>query len=323
MAVTEPLVIAPLRAPADVITAEVIAWCEIVSQGRLDDSGTLIPPELIAEQILADDGAVRFAARRDGLVVGAVEIRPQHDGGFARLYVPVAHRRAGIGRVLAAAALAEATTRRMARVSATVVAGQPGEAFAVALRARTLIRLVTVERRLDEPAPAVPTPDGVAAVSWTGRCPDALLDGYAKLKRHIMDAPDAALQIDGPEWTPAIVRAWEVRHRGRLLVDAAVDEGTGALVGVTEVVAASSGTADQLDTIVTPESRGRGIATWLKATMIDRLRRDWPSVDRLTSTVNERNTPMLVASERTGFHVAWRRRLVSVDLNAATGSTSR
>ncbi|HKE66586.1 MAG TPA: GNAT family N-acetyltransferase [Micromonosporaceae bacterium] len=320
---TEPLVIAPLRVPADVIAAEVIAWCEIVSQGRLDDSGTLIPPELIAEQILADDGAVRFAAHRDGLVVGAAEIRPQHDGGFARLYVPVAHRRTGIGRALSAAALAEATTRRMARVSATVVAGQAGEAFAAALRARTLIRLVTVERRLDEAAPAVPTPSGVAALSWTGRCPDALLDGYAKLKRHIMDAPDAALQIDGPEWTPAIVRAWEARHRGRLLVDAAVDEGTGALLGVTEVVAASSGAADQLDTIVAPESRGRGIATWLKATMIDRLRRDWPSVDRLTSTVNERNTPMLVASERTGFHVAWRRRLVTVDLTAGTGFTSQ
>ncbi|HEY7177062.1 MAG TPA: GNAT family protein [Micromonosporaceae bacterium] len=316
---TEPVVVAPLVV-APLSPADVIAWCEIVSQGRADESGTLIPPEIMAGQIADGDGLVRFAARRGSHVVGAAEIRPQHDGAFARIYVPVTYRRAGVGRALAAAVSDAATARHLARVNATVVAGEPGEAFAVALGARTVLRLVTVERRLDEPVAAVPEPDGVTAMSWAGRCPDHLLDGYADLKRHIMDAPDATLQIDGPVWTTASVRAWEARHGDRLLVDAAVDVSTGALVGVTEVFAAASGAADQLDTIVAPDRRGRGIGTWLKARMIDRLRRDWPAVDRLTSTVNERNTAMLIAAERTGYRVAWRRRLVAVDLDGADRS---
>jgi GNAT superfamily N-acetyltransferase len=192
-----------------------------------------------------------------------------------------------------------------------------------------VIRLVTLERSLDRPAPHIPLPSGLRPVSWTAHCPDTLLPSYAELKSRVADAPDAHLQLDRPDWTPADVRAWEARYGRHLLVCGATDEATGELRGFTEVAAPDAGTADQLDTAVDRAWRGRGLGTWLKATMVDRLRTERSggedrSLDRIVSTINERNAPMRTASERVGYRVAWRRRLVALDLRAAeSGATVR
>ncbi len=215
------------------------------------------------------------------------------------------------------------------RLTATVVAGGPGDAFAATVGARTVVRLVTLERTLDVPAPRVPLPSGLRPVSWTAHCPDALLPSYADLKSRVADAPDAHLQLDRPEWTPADVRAWELRYGRDLLVCGATDEAAGVLRGFTEVVASDAGTVDQIDTAVDRAWRGRGLGTWLKATMVDRLRHerttgDDPPLDRIISTINERNAPMRLASERVGYRVAWRRRLVTLDLDETeSGATVR
>jgi hypothetical protein len=61
--------------------------------------------------------------------------------------------------------------------------------------------------------------------------------------------------------------------------------------------------------------------------MVDRLRIERSSgdgcrLDRIVSTINERNAPMRTASERVGYRVAWRRRLVAIDLgDAEPGAT--
>lgn len=314
-------------------TGDIDAWCSIMADGTSRESGSTVDPSALAAAMVDRDtsaeNVLRLSARRGGLVVGVAECRGQPDGTFLRVYVTEPHRRAGLGRALLDASMVWSRAVGAARVTATVVAGGPGEAFAATVGARTVIRLVTLERSLDRPAPYIPLPSGLRPVSWTAHCPDRLLPSYAELKTHVADAPDAHLQLDRPEWTPADVRVWEARYGRRLLVCGATDEATGALRGFTEVVAPDAGSVDQIDTAVDRAWRGRGLGTWLKATMVDRLRTERSGgedqcLDRIVSTINERNAPMRTASERVGYRVAWRRRLVALDLLAAeSGATAR
>lgn len=302
---------------------DIDAWCAIIADGRSRESGSTVDAGALAAALRDGDAltgkVLRLAARRGGVVMGAADCRQQPGGTFLRAYVTEPHQRAGVGRELVDAAVAWSRAADAARVTAAVVAGGPGETFAASLGARTVIRLVTLERTLDDPAPHISLPSGLRPVSWTAHCPDGLLPSYADLKTRIADAPDAHLQLDCPEWTPADVRAWEARYGRHILVCGATDEATGALVGLTEVVAPDVGTADQIDTAVDRAWRGRGVGTWLKATMVDRLRTDRSDdagrrLDRIVSTINERNIAMMAASERVGYRVARRRRLVAIDL---------
>ena len=69
---------------------------------------------------------------------------------------------------------------------------------------------------------------------------------------------------------------------------------------------------EAVDTL--PEWRGRGLSTWLKADMIDWLRRDRPAVDRVTSTINARNDAMLAVCARLGFREVRRRQLITLSV---------
>jgi GNAT superfamily N-acetyltransferase len=322
--------------PADIgplATGDIDAWCAIMAEGQGRESGSSVDAGTLAAALRGGDAStenvLRLAARNGGLVVGAADCRVQPGGTFLRAYVTEPHRRAGLGRDLLDAAVRWSRGVGAARVTAVVVAGGPGEAFAANVGARTVIRLVTLERTLDRPAPAIPLPSGLRPVSWTAHCPDTLLPSYADLKNRVADAPDAHLQLDRPEWSPADVRAWEARYGRHLLVCGATDEDTGTLIGFTEVVAPDAGTVDQIDTAVDRAWRGRGLGTWLKATMVDRLRTERSGgddlrLDRIVSTINERNAPMRTASERAGYRVAWRRRLVAIDLaQPESGATVR
>lgn len=206
---------------------DIDAWCAIVAGGRARESGSLIDGTDLAANIRhraePSTDVLRLSARRDGHVVGAAECCVQAGGTFLRLYVGDPHRRAGVGRVLFDASVTWSRARGAAGITATVVTDGPGEAFAAAVGARTVIRLVTLVRTLDRPAPPVQLPSGLRPVSWTTHCPEPLLPAYAALKSRIVDAPDAELQPHRPEWTPADVRAREATQRDRLSVGGAVD----------------------------------------------------------------------------------------------------
>src|SRR5215813_2602015 len=167
-----------------------------MSAGRAADSGTVASPAALAAEVRRTPEVSRFVARRDVLVVDAAEGRLKAGGAFVRVYVGEQHRRHGAGRSHTRLLVDWARDGGVKRLTATVVAASPGELFAAALGARTRIRLVTLERRRTDPVTDVARPPRVELVTWSGRCPDRLAPGYARLKRHIADAPDAHLQLD-------------------------------------------------------------------------------------------------------------------------------
>jgi GNAT superfamily N-acetyltransferase len=285
-------------------------WCDIYGQGRSAESGG----EVAVRGLPA--GAACFAAWIGAELVGAATAGPDGETDvFARIYVAGPARRRGAGRSLAHAVMEWSRERGRGVVKATVVAGGPGEAFADALGAEAVIRLVTVAHKLAAPPAVRPLPPGVRRLRWTNETPAVHLEQYATLRQVVGDAPDAAEQFDAAARTGQWVRAWERERTAsghQLWVSAAWDGST--LIGFTEAEVPEPGGASQHDTAVLPAWRGRGVASWLKADMIERLRAERPAVDQLTSTINALNTPMLAVCARLGFEELWRRLLVACPL---------
>jgi GNAT superfamily N-acetyltransferase len=300
---------------------DVERWCEIYATGRAAEAGGVADAAALVARIRGEAGDPHVAhvgAWSDRRLLGVAEVRADAKSeAFTRIYVGADHRRAGIGRALADAVIAWAAGHGCRRLRATIVAGSAGEPFAESLGASIAIRLVTVVRDLDAPAPAVRHPSGVRLLRWRNHVPDELLDAYAVLCRAVGDAPDARMQIDVEARTPHWVRQWERARTAAgndLWVSAALDARSGAPVAFTEVEVPAAGNADQHDTAVLASWRGRGLATWLKADMIDRMRADRPDVTSVTSTINERNVAMLRVCAVVGFREAHRRHLVALDV---------
>ncbi len=302
-------------------------WCAIYTAGRAADSGSTITAEAYAAWLAGttpDPGIVRFAATHRGHIIGVAECRITDPGQtFARVYVTPPARRLGAGRGLAGAVTRWATDNGQATVTATAIVAGPGQEFAAALGARTLLRLVVVELTLATAGISVHMPPGVTVRHWRDGVPAALMDDYAAVKSAIADAPDADLQLDPAPWTADRVREAEtaIAENGHeLWVSVALDR-AGSIVGYTEVEVPAGGGASQHGTAVVPRWRGQGVATWLKQDLANRLRTERPDVDRITSTINAVNAPMLAVCAALGYRTTFGRLLVRLDLPA--GATRR
>jgi GNAT superfamily N-acetyltransferase len=295
--------------------ADVSAWSAIYAEGRAAESGGPVDVSGVLAR-LSDPAIGAFAAYVDDRLAGAATVTPDGDErAFARVYVAPSQRSRGAGRALAEAVRHWAAVQHRTAVRATVVADGPGEEFAARQAATVLLRLTTVERQLAQPASPVPAPAGVTRLRWKDGAPAEHLDAYARLRQLVGDAPDANLQFDATSRTVDAARAWEesIRAAGnQLWVSVAVHNGD--LIGFTEVEVGGGAEGSQHDTAVRPQWRGRGLATWMKADMIDWLRAERPGINRITSTINAANAPMLAVCARLGFRVIHRRLLVSVPI---------
>jgi len=92
---------------------------------------------------------------------------------------------------------------------------------------------------------------------------------------------------------------------GRSRWTAFVRDADGACVGGTEVTFEpwEPTTALQQNTGIDPSHRGLGLAKWVKAAMLERIRHDRPDVERTRTDNAFSNAPMLAINEALGFKV--------------------
>ena len=320
-------------------TAEDLAvFSAIFGAGQSELSGGTVDADALAEQLRTDDDPEvrRLVARRSatGPIVGVAELRPQPDKagvGYVRLFVPPAERRTGVGSALLDNAFRDAAAAGFDRVQATVLAGPPGEPFA---RARSglhvLLRLEVEEQPLDAAVLrrcrdlATRKHPGYRLAHWRGAAPDPLAASFGRVMGHVLDAPGAMFQMAAREWDTAKVRAWETtmtagdRH---LLVCAAVDLASGTAVAATvaSVPQAGGPTAEQHDTAVLPDHRGRGLAGWIKAAQALALHESFPAATAVTVTVNRQNRQMIAVNRSLGYLMLRERLLVELPVSRPVG----
>lgn len=230
----------------------------------------------------------------------------------------------GIGRRLLADALARIT--RYGRHQVIAGTGQPPDGgedrstrFAVAAGARR--SLGEVRRTLDLEsldhdllaqlrADAEKHADGYHLVSWTGPCPDDLVDDYAALVgRMSTDAPLGDLGIEPEHWDAARVRERDdmIARQGRTQVVTAVRAGEdGPLAAFTDIVTTRHDPANafQWDTLVRREDRGHRLGTLVKVANLQRLLDTAPEAKRLHTWNADVNSYMVAINEAMGFRVA-------------------
>jgi len=155
-------------------------------------------------------------------------------------------------------------------------------------------------------------------VEWASGTPGEWVDDFIQLRtRMSTDAPYAGLDMDEEPWTEARIATQDAAMAagGRTVLTVAVrHEPTGRLVGFSELCVPSdrSRPAQQLDTLVLAEHRGRRLGMLLKVANLRALQ-NRGSVPALVSTFNaEENRHMLNVNEAIGFRPVghagcWRR----------------
>jgi GNAT superfamily N-acetyltransferase len=320
--------------PREVDAAELFAWCKVFSEGQRELAGNALAPAVLANRMLAADAAGAYWAVRLGNapICGVAELLPQqHDPrtGFLRLFVAPQTRRVGLGTALLDRVRRGAIAAGMSRVQATVLAGPPGEPFARNWpELKVMLRLERQEQRLDDEAvlrhcrSLAVCPDArYRLVRWRGSAPEPIVPSLGRVLGHVLDAPGAQLQMASRTWGRRAVREWEARMTAsgeQLMVSAAVHEGSGDAVAVTVATVPSrdAGLADQHDTAVLPEHRGRGLARWIKAEQTLEILRRFPAVRAVAVTVNRDNQAMVRVNQALGYRRVRERLLVEAPLRA-------
>jgi len=160
--------------------------------------------------------------------------------------------------------------------------------------------------------------DGYRLSSWIGRAPDRLVASYAVVRNALNDAP-ASNDSEQYISTVETVRGDEsmLERRGREQRITVAVGPAGDVVAFTELrVSREPGSvASTEDTATVAAHRGRGLAGWVKAESLRRLRADRPDVRLVTTTNAAQNAPILALNARLGFERAAVATTASVSLH--------
>lgn len=281
---------------------------------------TVDPPDEPQVHHAARDGSGRLV----GYAVVGLPVEENTDQCAVEVAVHPDARRQGHGTALlrAACATARAAGRRTMVVE---VAHDEGRRFAerrglsVAMRdVSSLLDLAGLDR--DELAAVVARgASGYRLVAYTDRTPSGLVESHARARGALADAPTGTLEwaIEAP--TPARLVAteeWSEGLRVRTYGVLAVHEQSGEVAAYTDlrVVPWCPRRAEQLDTAVVPEHRGRGLARLVKAANLLVLVDHEPAVRDVETWNGDVNAAMRHVNERLGFRpaVVWEERQAPV-----------
>ena len=262
----------------------------------------------------------RWVARdATGTIVAQAELRmPQLDNlhlGLVGVTVHPGHRRQGIGTALLRTVVAAADAEGRGTLFGEADEDTAGADFVraldvplVATDRMSLLRLTDVEWA-DVDALAATKHPGHRLEAWADRCPDELVESYARAKTAMNDAPIDDIDFTDFVYTVETVRADEAsaRSRGAARGAVAVHEETGEVVAFTELLLLHrSPRAYQNDTAVVPAHRGSGLGLWVKADLLVRLRAEQPEVTEILTGNAASNAHMLRINDRLGFR-EWNR----------------
>jgi mycothiol synthase len=136
--------------------------------------------------------------------------------------------------------------------------------------------------------------------------PDDVIDGYCELQFQMNTAPLEGYVQDDQILTPAMWREEEhliAASFNGFLTCIAVHRPSGELVGSTSIQTdqLQPDQAWQAETIVHPAHRNKGLGRLLKASMIERIISDWPTIERIDTTNAGSNRPMLDINVSMGY----------------------
>jgi RimJ/RimL family protein N-acetyltransferase len=145
--------------------------------------------------------------------------------------------------------------------------------------------------------------------SWTGACPDELVDAAAEILPRVMsDSPRGDLDLADEVWDRARYREYEemnaVRQRTSL-VTVALDGTSGRLVAFTELNFATQDprVVAQQGTVVLPEHRGRRLGLAVKLANTLQLLAGHPDARTVFTSNADGNEHMVAVNEALGFRV--------------------
>lgn len=301
-------------------SADLDAWyefCRATDRFDYPDDPDLSRPSMLEELVGGENRRLGWVARVDGQIVGGVTVALAafENSHYAEgnLRVRPDRRRAGIGRALFDQARAAVAADGRTALETWALAGGPGAGFARAMGMRPVLEEVRRVLRMADLNPdaagwaegAASRTDGFALVRWAGRCPDDLLEPYARAKDGMNDAPTGEMA-----WKPVTTTGERVRvredasaRRGWRRYTVAVRElSTGAVAGFTTMlVAPDSPRASQGETTVLERYRGRGFGLWLKAAMACWLTEAEPHVTEHETWNAAENRFMIGVNERLGY----------------------
>ena len=255
--------------------------------------------------------------------------------------LPAAQHR-GLGRLLLQHALARVAELGRHQVIAGInepASGSENRSMTFATAAGARRSLGEVRRTLDLEtldharlaqlrAGAEEHASGYPLVSWTGPCPDELVDDYAALvARMSTDAPMGDLDIEPENWDAARIRERDdvVARQGRTMLATAARHGEGGpLVAFTDLATTryDPTNAFQWDTLVHRDHRGHRLGLLVKLANLQRLCDEAPEVRRLHTWNADTNTFMVAVNEAMGFRVARQESAWRLDLPRADDGTS-
>ncbi|ASN21172.1 GNAT family N-acetyltransferase [Arthrobacter sp. YN] len=161
---------------------------------------------------------------------------------------------------------------------------------------------------------------GYSVIAWQDRCPDHLVDVFARLKSLMStEVPIAGLGWEGEDWDAARVRQEESTWKSGgvdPVVAVARHDATGELAAYTVLThrPALPAVIYQEDTLVAPGHRGHRLGMLVKIANLRRAKELWPDATSVMTWNANENRHMLAINialgfKPSGFEGEWQKRL--------------